>query len=221
MAPDLDARLRSALRLPAEPGATDETRSAVLAALPRYRARRRIAAAGVGVSLLGALVFGTVVITGTGAPGPTVAGGHGGAVATAAGSCVEVRIGSGPFACEGVPAAVAVVKNAPRSLGAESSSYSTAVPASAPRTLRSPPGRSVEVSLPGSSATWARVSVVSEGRVVRVVTRLRRLSGRAVATLGALARGTYEISAFGAATCHAETSCAAGQRTWTVTLTVG
>jgi hypothetical protein len=219
---DLDTRLRSALRFPEEPGATDETRAAVLAALPRYRARRRLAVAGFGASALGALVIGLVAITGSGAPGrgPTAEALHPGAP-SAGQACVEVRIGSGPFACEGLPSAVSGAENASRAEPEQPGSVLTA-PSSTAAGLRSVPGRSIQVSLPLTTATWKSVSVVAHDRVVRDVTRIRLVSGRAVATISALPRGSYVITALGVPRCSPEAFCPslAERQTWTVPLTV-
>lgn len=225
MAADLDARLRSALRLPDEPGATDETRAAVLAALRRYRGRRRIALAGVGASVLGALVLGLVAITGTVAqkPGPTAVRSHGGSIASAAGpSCVEVRIGAGRLACAGQPAVVEAPRNTSLA-GPAQPRYESAAPSSTAAVLHAASGRPVEVSLPISNTSWKRVLVVSEDHVIRNVTRIGRVSGRAVATIRGLPPGTYVITALGAARCARGAFCPAlaEQRSWTVTLTVG
>jgi len=218
---DLDNRLRRALRLPAEPGTTEAARSSVVSALPRYRARRRMRVATLGASLLGVVgLAATAIAVGTaGSPSPRVAAPAQriSAPSTSA-SCVEVRVGSGPLDCEGLPASGSGTENSALAAPA----FEPAVPSGSAPTVRAQAGSAVEVSLPkASGVNWTGVLVKRVGGpTLRVAIHLHRSSGRVIAVLTAPPPGTYELSATGVTVCRPAAACTPLAEGWAVTLVV-
>jgi hypothetical protein len=222
MPADLDTRLRMALSRSDEPRASDEVRSSVLDALPRYRARRRrrVLESAAAALLAGGVSLGALL----GGAGDQPAVPRSAAPLASGPSCVEVAVGSGPLRCEGSPIGAPATAHGQGTAGPALGvpAYGSIATGGRSRSLAVGNGRSVLVSLPAGALAWSSVDVVPETAAGQPVTLgVHRRSGRATALIRALAPGSYEVSALAVPACGDHSACVGPARDWSLTLVVG
>jgi hypothetical protein len=239
---DLDQRLRAAFMLPGPPTNRDRQGRDAVSALPRYRARRRLAVAGIGASVAAVVGLSVGLVAGLQgsstlqAAGPTV--GH--SAHGAPSQCVSVQLGSDRPVCAGrIESSAASTAEAP-SAGAATSTgqtvpeYGTArvPPSSSGEGLRTTPGTRVVVSLPtrvGSS--WTSVvldPVPARGQAAPLPNGTRALrihrdprTGRTLALWPRTTPGAFELVASTLPSCAAATpGCQPRSLVWSITVEV-
>jgi hypothetical protein len=239
---DLDQRLREAFTLPGPPADPERHGRAVVSALPRYRARRRLAIGGLGASLVAVVGLTVGLVAGlqgssslqaTGPPAGTSA--HG-----AASRCVSVQLGSDRPVCAGrIESSAANTSEAPAAgavtptgqIGPEFGANT--VPPSSPGVgLRASPGMRLVVSLPyrvGSRWTGVVLAPVlgrgpasppSNGRQALRIHRDPG-TGRTLAVWARTRPGAFELVASARPSCiKATPGCQTRSLVWSITVQV-
>jgi len=225
MAPaDLEARLRAAMAVPPEPSPSvlaDE----VVAALPRYRARRRrvLTSGGIGVLATAGLVAGLVASLGGSAPVTT-------ASRPPVPRCVEVAVGSERASCAGSVSHGAAATQSPSAASGAAAPLATSNtefgPSERTSAIPVPAGHAVTVTLPPGVA-WHRVTLTETAPTGlggtserQLQTRLDRTTGQTLVRVGRRPAGGFVVVATGTRSCRGTPSCAAQAERWSATFNV-